>query len=141
MYKAPNPSTKAGQAPSPPSSLPQLSPERRQFLASMLDILIRQLAWPEDTEWEAPGNEDELDEDIAAFKNFRGVGFGKLAICFGVVTGHSMLMNTCAVLPIIHRVYRSNRQVSSHGSCRKNRDCDPGCICVRRSCGCNLAAS
>lgn len=43
----------------------------------MLDILIRQLAWPEDTEWEAPGNEDELDEDIAAFKNFRGVGFGQ----------------------------------------------------------------
>ncbi|KIR29357.1 exportin-T [Cryptococcus deuterogattii LA55] len=72
LYKPPNPSTKAGQAPSPPSSLPQLSPERRQFLASMLDILIRQLAWPEDTEWEAPGNEDELDEDIAAFKNFRG---------------------------------------------------------------------
>lgn len=53
----------------------------------MLDILIRQLAWPEDTEWEAPGNEDELDEDIAAFKNFRGVGFGKLAICLELSLG------------------------------------------------------
>lgn len=107
MYKPPNPSTKAGQAPSPPSTLPQLSPERRQFLASMLDILIRQLAWPEDTEWEAPGNEDELDEDIAAFKNFRGVRF-EISFAFKLSLNSNVLIKTRAVLPIIHRIYRSN---------------------------------
>nr|ODN95651.1 exportin-T [Cryptococcus depauperatus CBS 7855] len=61
-----------GQTASPSLGPLQLSSERRQFLASMLDVLIRQLAWPEDTDWEAPGNEDDTDEDIALFKNFRG---------------------------------------------------------------------
>ncbi|WVO13893.1 exportin-T [Cryptococcus depauperatus] len=72
IHQSPNPSMKAGQTASPSLGPLQLSSERRQFLASMLDVLIRQLAWPEDTDWEAPGNEDDTDEDIALFKNFRG---------------------------------------------------------------------
>ncbi|ODO00845.1 exportin-T [Cryptococcus wingfieldii CBS 7118] len=72
MFRPAAPATKPGQPPSPPLPVPELSPERRQFLAAMLDILIRQLAWPEDMEWEAPGNEDDTDEEVAAFKHFRG---------------------------------------------------------------------
>ncbi|WVQ79178.1 exportin-T [Cryptococcus sp. DSM 104549] len=72
IYKPPNPTVKPGQAPSPPPAPPVLTPERRQFLASTLDVLIRQLAWPEDVDWEAPGNEEDLDDEVVAFKNFRG---------------------------------------------------------------------
>ncbi|WWC92796.1 uncharacterized protein L201_007755 [Kwoniella dendrophila CBS 6074] len=74
IYKPPlaPPPVKASQpqppAPSPP---PPLTPQRREFLASMLDILIRQLAWPEDAEWEAPGNEDDSDDEMALFRTFR----------------------------------------------------------------------
>ncbi|KAK6908461.1 hypothetical protein I203_102463 [Kwoniella mangroviensis CBS 8507] len=74
IYKPPvmPPPAKAGQpqppAPSPP---PPLTPQRREFLASMLDILIRQLAWPEDAEWEAPGNEEDSDDEMALFRTFR----------------------------------------------------------------------
>ncbi|WWD20310.1 exportin-T [Kwoniella shandongensis] len=73
IYKPPMPPpVKPGEQPGRSITPPPLSPERRQFLASMLDVLIRQLAWPEEAEWEAPGNEDESDEEIAAFRNFRG---------------------------------------------------------------------
>nr|XP_019043552.1 exportin-T [Kwoniella bestiolae CBS 10118]OCF22482.1 exportin-T [Kwoniella bestiolae CBS 10118] len=55
-------------APSPP---PPLTPQRREFLASMLDILIRQLAWPDDAEWEAPGSDEDSDDEMALFRTFR----------------------------------------------------------------------
>ncbi|KAK8849681.1 hypothetical protein IAR55_005016 [Kwoniella newhampshirensis] len=72
IYKPPMPPpVKPGEQPARAATPPPLSPERRQFLASMLDVLIRQLAWPEEADWEAPGNEDESDEEIAAFRHFR----------------------------------------------------------------------
>ncbi|WVR08059.1 hypothetical protein IAU60_005105 [Kwoniella sp. DSM 27419] len=73
IHKVPSvpPPTKAG-APAPPVPLATpLSSERRSFLASMLDVLIRQLAWPEEAEWEAPGTEEDSDEETALFRNFR----------------------------------------------------------------------
>ncbi|WVQ66052.1 uncharacterized protein L199_004230 [Kwoniella botswanensis] len=74
IYKPPAmpPPAKAGQPQPPtPSPPPPLTPQRREFLASMLDILIRQLAWPEDAEWEAPGSEEDSDDEMALFRTFR----------------------------------------------------------------------
>ena len=53
--------------PSEPSApLQELPQERRDFLASLLDVSVRQLAWPEDAEWEAPtGEEPDPDDDLA----------------------------------------------------------------------------
>nr|XP_019009359.1 exportin-T [Kwoniella pini CBS 10737]OCF48140.1 exportin-T [Kwoniella pini CBS 10737] len=58
------------QPSTPPATIP-LTPQRREFLSSMLDILIRQLAWPEDAEWEAPGTEEDSNDDLASFLHFR----------------------------------------------------------------------
>ncbi|WRT69690.1 uncharacterized protein IL334_006680 [Kwoniella shivajii] len=73
IYKPPlaPPPVKGQPPPAVQSPPPPLSPERRQFLASMLDILIRQLAWPEEAEWEAPGNEEDSDDEMALFRSFR----------------------------------------------------------------------
>ncbi|WVF68493.1 hypothetical protein IAT40_003260 [Kwoniella sp. CBS 6097] len=72
IHKPPSiPPPKAGQPPPvqpPPVPLPT---ERREFLSSMLDILVRQLAWPEDVDWEAPGGEDDSDDELALFRTFR----------------------------------------------------------------------
>ncbi|WWC73701.1 exportin-T [Kwoniella pini CBS 10737] len=73
IYKPPTmpPPTKGQPQPStPPATIP-LTPQRREFLSSMLDILIRQLAWPEDAEWEAPGTEEDSNDDLASFLHFR----------------------------------------------------------------------
>jgi exportin-T len=60
--------------PPPPLPLEALPPDRRQFLATMLDILVRQLAWPEDAEWEAPGgDEPDPDDDVAIQRQLRTV--------------------------------------------------------------------
>ncbi|OCF35216.1 exportin-T [Kwoniella heveanensis BCC8398] len=72
IHKPPSiPPPKAGQPPpvQPPSA--PLPPERREFLSSMLDILVRQLAWPEDVDWEAPGGEEDSDDELALFRTFR----------------------------------------------------------------------
>ncbi|WVQ96040.1 hypothetical protein IAU59_003140 [Kwoniella sp. CBS 9459] len=75
IHKAPSiPPPKAGQPPPvQPPSVP-LPSERREFLSSMLDILVRQLAWPEDVDWEAPGGEDDPDDELALFMTFRVAG-------------------------------------------------------------------
>lgn len=55
--------------PPPPPPVIPLSEERRQFLSSLLDILIRQLAWPRDAEWEAPtGEEPDLGDELATMQ-------------------------------------------------------------------------
>ncbi|WWC65824.1 uncharacterized protein I303_108446 [Kwoniella dejecticola CBS 10117] len=73
IHKAPAmpPPTKGQPHPPPPAPATPLTPQRREFLASMLDILIRQLAWPEDAEWEAPGSEEDPDDALASFLHFR----------------------------------------------------------------------
>ncbi|KAI9638936.1 armadillo-type protein [Dioszegia hungarica] len=50
----------------PTTPLQDLPAERRDFLAALLDVSVRQLAWPEDAEWEAPtGEEPDPDDDLA----------------------------------------------------------------------------
>ncbi len=55
----------------PPAPVP---PERRRLLSALLDVAVRQLAWREDAEWEAPsGDEPDPDDDIAIFRTMRTV--------------------------------------------------------------------
>lgn len=62
-----------GAMPPPASPLP-LPDSKRQFLSSLLEVLVRQLAWPEDVDWEAPGAEDlDPDDDMAQFQRVRTV--------------------------------------------------------------------
>jgi exportin-T len=50
----------------PTSPIIDLPQERREFLASLLDVAVRQLAWPADAEWEAPnGDEPDPDDELA----------------------------------------------------------------------------
>ena len=50
----------------PTGPLQELPEERRQFLVALLDVSVRQLAWPDDAEWEAPTGEDlDPDDDLA----------------------------------------------------------------------------
>lgn len=56
----------------PPANPLPLPDAKRQFLSSLLDILVRQLAWPEDADWETPGTEDpDPDDDMAKFSQLR----------------------------------------------------------------------
>ena len=57
----------------PPPPVPQLPQDKRDFLASVLDILIRQLAWPDDAEWETPDCEADPDDELANFRLLRTV--------------------------------------------------------------------
>lgn len=60
-------------APPPVPGLP-ISDERRKFLTTLLDVCVRQLAWPDDAEWEVPGTEDpDPDDDMAKFWTLRMV--------------------------------------------------------------------
>jgi hypothetical protein len=60
--------------PPPPSSPPPLTEDRRKFLSALLDISVRQLAWPDDAEWEPPGgDEPDPDDDMAKFWQMRSV--------------------------------------------------------------------
>jgi exportin-T len=60
----------------PPANPIPLPPAKRQFLSSLLDVLVRQLAWPQDADWEAPGTEDpDPGDDMAMFQNLRIVSF------------------------------------------------------------------
>jgi exportin-T len=56
----------------PPPALP-LPAAKRQFLMSLLEVVVQQLEWAPDAEWEAPGNDEEIDEDVAAFWAMRSV--------------------------------------------------------------------
>lgn len=60
----------------PPANPLPLPDAKRQFLSSLLDILVRQLAWPEDADWETPGTEDpDPDDDMAKFSQLRIVSY------------------------------------------------------------------
>lgn len=53
-----------------------LPPNKRQFLLSVLEVVVRQLEWPADAEWEiVQENDPDTDDEIAAFyamrKSFR----------------------------------------------------------------------
>lgn len=62
----------------PPANPIPLPPAKRQFLSSLLDVLVRQLAWPHDADWEAPGTEDpDPGDDMAMFQALRIVSFDK----------------------------------------------------------------
>jgi exportin-T len=59
----------------PNAALQPLSPERREFLVALLDVSVRQLAWPDNAEWEAPTGEDlDPDDDLAILQAKRLVG-------------------------------------------------------------------
>ena len=61
--------------PPPPTPALPISEERRKFLAALLDICVRQLAWPDDADWEPPGGEDpDPEDDMAKFWQMRMVG-------------------------------------------------------------------
>ena len=65
----------------PPANPIPLPPAKRQFLSSLLDVLVRQLAWPQDADWEAPGTEDpDPGDDMAMFQNLRIVSYRELEI-------------------------------------------------------------
>ncbi|KAK4688536.1 exportin-T, partial [Tremellales sp. Uapishka_1] len=51
----------------PPAPIVPLTGAKRQFLFSLLEVLVRQLAWPDDAEWEMPGDDSDADDEIAAF--------------------------------------------------------------------------
>lgn len=58
----------------PPTPPLPLSTDRRQFLATLLDVSVRQLAWPEDAEWEAPtAEEPDPDDEVATLRLMRNV--------------------------------------------------------------------
>ena len=57
--------------PAPPAPIPT---EKRQIMSSLLDVSVRQLAWPEDADWEAPtGDEPDPDDEVATFRIMRTV--------------------------------------------------------------------
>lgn len=63
-----------GTMPPPAPSPPPLTEDRRKFLSALLDLSVRQLAWPDDAEWEPPGgDEPDPDDDIAKFWQMRTV--------------------------------------------------------------------
>lgn len=61
----------------PPSAPIPLPPQKRQFLASVLEVVVRQLEWPEDADWEVINDDSDPDEEIEAFcamrQSFRSV--------------------------------------------------------------------
>lgn len=62
--------------PPPPAPVP-LPPQKRQFLSSVLEVVVRQLEWPEDADWEVINDDSDPDDDIEAFcamrQSFRSV--------------------------------------------------------------------
>ena len=59
--------------PTPTAPVQELPAERRQFLAQLLDVSVRQLAWPADAEWEAPTEEPDPEDDLAMLQTKRVV--------------------------------------------------------------------
>lgn len=66
-----------GRPPAQAARQPEpLPPNKRQFLLSVLEVVVRQLQWPADVDWELVTDGDmDTDEEIAAFyamrKSFR----------------------------------------------------------------------
>ncbi|RXK35182.1 hypothetical protein M231_07553 [Tremella mesenterica] len=65
------PPPQKGTMPPPPPPMPPLPQDKRDFLASLLSILVRQLAWPDDAEWESPGSDTDPDDDLSSFRYLR----------------------------------------------------------------------
>jgi hypothetical protein len=81
----------------PPANPIPLPPAKRQFLSSLLDVLVRQLAWPQDADWEAPGTEDpDPGDDMAMFQNLRIVSFRGL--CHKLTSRHAVHLSN--ILPV-----------------------------------------
>ncbi|ORX37714.1 tRNA binding protein [Kockovaella imperatae] len=58
-----------GQMPPPPKPL---SPETRSLMSTILDTSLRKLAWPTDSDWEAPtADEPDPDDDLAQIRLVR----------------------------------------------------------------------
>lgn len=59
-----------------PAPVP-LPPGKRQFLLSVLEVVVKQLEWPEDVDWEIVQDEQDADEAVLAFyamrQSFRSV--------------------------------------------------------------------
>jgi hypothetical protein len=82
----------------PPANPIPLPPAKRQFLSSLLDVLVRQLAWPQDADWEAPGTEDpDPGDDMAMFQNLRIVSFRGL-MCHKLTFRHADHLSN--ILPV-----------------------------------------
>lgn len=65
----------------PTGPLQALSAERREFLVALLDVSVRQLAWPDDAEWEAPNGEDpDPDDDLAIQQAKRMVSLNRTSL-------------------------------------------------------------
>lgn len=66
-----------GRTMAPPPPPVPLPPGKREFLLSVLEVVVRQLEWPEDTEWECVQDETDSDEGVEAFcamrRSFRSV--------------------------------------------------------------------
>lgn len=96
------PPVKGGMRPPPSPSLP-VSPERRKFLAALLDVCVRQLAWPDDADWEAPGGEEpDPDDDLDKFWTLRMVSHNtqdELTRSTAAVTSRSLLRLTKPFIP------------------------------------------
>ncbi|KAL1411126.1 pre-tRNA nuclear export protein [Vanrija albida] len=76
--KPPNPAQPNGnRAAAPPVTAIPLPPAKRQFLLNVLEVVVRQLEWPEDVEWEVAQDDTDADEEVAAFyamrQSFRSV--------------------------------------------------------------------
>ena len=65
--------------------LPQ---DRAQFFATLLETLVSQMQWPEDSEWDPADPDEEEDEDYEAFTQRRMVSsdHGTLYYVFPVLT-------------------------------------------------------
>jgi hypothetical protein len=118
--------------PPPPQPTTPLTEERRNFLSSLLDICVRQLAWPDDAEWEAPGGEDpDPDDDMAKFWTLRMVNWPSAMIASADAT----------VLFESHRINIGTGQDSSHANRRKHCRLYPYCSAEWRPLGDLLATS
>lgn len=77
----------------PPANPLPLPDAKRQFLTQLLDILVRQLAWPEDADWETPGTEDpDPEDDMFKFAQLRIVRISLLCPLASPETGEHKLM-------------------------------------------------
>jgi exportin-T len=70
------PPIRNGRAPPTVRQPDPLPANKRQFLLSVLEVVVRQLQWPSDVDWEiVQENDNDMDDDIAAFyamrKSFR----------------------------------------------------------------------
>lgn len=75
--KPAQPAQTNGKAQQPVPSPVPLPPGKRQFLLSVLEVVVKQLEWPEDVDWEIVQDEQDADDAVLAFyamrQSFRSV--------------------------------------------------------------------